>query len=136
MSAALAGGCHCGALRFTFETARRLAPRACQCGFCRRHGARSVSDRQGRADLWLGAAAHFYRFATASTDYVLCGRCGVYLGAVAEIGGTPYATLNLNAFDDPRLDLEAVPVSYGGETVQEKAARRLRAWTPATLHKG
>ena len=42
-----------------------------------------------------------------------------------------YATLNLNAFDDPRLDLEGAPVSYEGEGAAAKAERRRQRWTPA-----
>ena len=133
MTAVLRGSCHCGALALTFETSRPLAPRTCQCGFCRRHGARTVTDPEGEATLALGADRHLYRFATRSTDYVLCGRCGTYLGAMAVIEGGLYATLNLNAFDDPRLDLQAIPVSYEGESAEARAARRRRAWTPARL---
>ena len=133
MNAPLRGGCHCGALTIVFETMRPLAPRACRCGFCRRHGARTVTDPDGAARLTLGSEARLYRFGTRSADYVLCGRCGLYLGAVAAISGSTYATLNLNLFDDPRLDLEAAPVSYEGESAEHKAARRLRAWTPAIL---
>lgn len=124
------GRCHCGALRVAFETGRPLAPRACQCGFCRRHGARTVSDPDGAAVLTPGDGAIRYRFASRSTDYILCGRCGVYVAAVMEIGGAAFVTLNLNAFDDPRLDLEAVPVSYEGESLAAKAERRRRGWTP------
>lgn len=127
------GGCHCGALRFSFASGAPLAPRACQCGFCRRHGARTLSDPQGLATFALGPEAVRYRFATRTTDYLLCGRCGVYVGAVAEIEGALYATLNLNAFDDPRLDLAAAPVSYEGETAAAKAARRRERWTPARI---
>ena len=116
---------------FAFETAKPLAPRACQCRFCRKHGARTVSDPDGSAALTLNGAAIRYRFASKAADYILCGKCGVYLGAVAEIGGRPYATLNLNAFEDPRLDLEAAPVSYDGESAAAKGDRRRARWTPA-----
>jgi hypothetical protein len=119
--------------RLELVTAAPLAPRACQCGFCRRHGARTVTDPQGTAHLLLGREARRYRFATRSSDYILCGRCGVYLGAVAGIGGALYATLNLNAFDDPRLDLAVVPVSYEAETLAAKRARRKSRWTPAAV---
>jgi len=125
------GRCHCGAIRFRFETARPLTPRACQCGFCRKHGARTVSDPDGSAVLTLQSEASRYRFASKSAAYVLCGRCGVYVGAVAEIDGGTYATLNLNAFDDPRLDLAAEPVSYDGESAAAKRDRRRAGWTPA-----
>ena len=43
----LEGGCHCGAITLAFSTARvpaDTAPRACDCSFCRAHGAAWVSD--------------------------------------------------------------------------------------------
>jgi hypothetical protein len=127
------GACHCGAIRIEFDTEARLAPRACLCSFCRRHGARTVSDPESSAVLRLGPETLHYRFGTGTTDFVICGRCGIYVGAVAEIDGAVYATLNLNAFDDPRLDLGAEPVSYDVEDAAAKAARRRRNWTPARL---
>ena len=130
------GRCHCGALTLRFESARPLEPRACQCGFCRRHGARTVSDPEGHAEIRLSRESLRYRFASRAADYLLCGRCGVYVGAVAEIEGGLYVTLNLNAFDDPRPGLAAEPVSYEGETAEEKSARRRRRWTPARLITG
>ncbi|HEX8639796.1 MAG TPA: hypothetical protein VF704_01430 [Allosphingosinicella sp.] len=127
------GRCHCGAIRLTFATERPLAPRACQCGFCRRHGARTVTDPQGSATITLGPDTIRYRFGTGTSDYLLCRRCGVYAGAVARIDSAWFATLNLNAFDDPRLHLVAEPVSYEGEGAEAKAARRRRNWTPARV---
>lgn len=129
----LEGHCHCGAIRVQFETDRPVAPRACQCGFCRKQGARTLSDPGGSAVLTLGGPAIRYRFASKAADYVLCATCGIYVGAVAEIEGRTLATLNLNAFDDPRLDLEAEPVSYEGESAETKKRRRLERWTPARL---
>lgn len=127
------GQCHCGAIRLAFETARPLAPRACQCGFCRKHGARTVADPEGSAVLTLGPETVRYRFGTGTTDFLICGRCGIYVGAAAELAGRLYVTLNLNAFDDPRLDLAATPVSYDGEDAAAKADRRRAKWTPARL---
>jgi hypothetical protein len=92
-----------------------------------------VSDPEGSAELILGTEARRYRFGTRTTDFLFCGRCGTYVGALAELDGRTFATLNLNAFDDPRLDLEAAPVSYEGEDAEAKAERRRRNWTPARL---
>lgn len=136
MPGRLSGGCHCGALKVELETAGALAPRACQCRFCRRHGARMVSDPEGLAVLTLGPEAQRYRFGTRTTDFIFCGRCGTYVGALAELDGRVFATLNLNTFDDPRPDLEAAPVDYDGENAEAKAARRLSKWTPAQLVEG
>lgn len=124
------GQCHCGAIRIAFESDKALVPRACQCGFCRGHGARTVADPQGSALLTLGPETLRYRFGSKVTDFLICSRCGVYAGALAEIEGRAYVTLNLNAFDDPRPDLEAVPASYDGEAIEAKADRRRARWTP------
>jgi len=128
-----AGQCHCGAIRAAFETDKPLAPRACQCSFCRKHNAHTVTDAEGSAELALGPETLRYRFGAKVADFLICGRCGVYVGALAEIDGRAYVTLNLNAFDDPRPDLEAERVSYDGEGAAAKADRRRSKWTPVRL---
>ena len=133
MTAPYSGGCQCGAIRFAFATVVPLAPRACQCRFCRRHATRMVSDPEGAAELTLGPETRRYRFGTGATDFLFCGRCGVYVGAIAEVEGVLLATLNLNTFDEPRLELAAARVSYAGESAEAKAERRRRNWTPARL---
>lgn len=127
------GRCHCGAIRISFETSRPLAPRACQCGFCRRHDARSVSDPQGSATLAFAAEPTRYRFASRAADYLLCAVCGVYVGAMVEEPAGAIVTLNLNNFDDPHPALEAVPVSYDDEGPEARAASRRARWTPLTI---
>lgn len=124
------GGCRCGAIRTAFESEKALAPRACQCGFCRRHGARSVSDPDGEARLELAVEPVRYRFASASADYLLCPRCGIYVGAATMLDGLALITLNLNTFDDPHPELAGTPVSYDGESGDTKAERRRARWTP------
>lgn len=74
-----------------------------------------------------------YRFGARAADYIVCGQCGVYVGAVARIDGNLYATLNLNAFDQPLPELVGTPVSYENDTPETKAQRRLERWTPATI---
>ncbi|MEJ0015510.1 MAG: hypothetical protein WDN25_02905 [Acetobacteraceae bacterium] len=84
-----AGGCHCGNLMVRLTLSRSPAEmpvRSCSCSFCRSHGTRTVSDRDGTADI---AAADWnlverYRFGSRTADYLLCRRCGVYVAAVCE----------------------------------------------------
>lgn len=85
------GGCHCGAIKISYESA--LAPeetevRACLCSFCRKHGSRAVSDPQGKITLTIheAEAVQRYRFGLGTADYFLCGRCGVYVAAVLAEG--------------------------------------------------
>lgn len=92
-----------------------------------------VSDPDGAAELKLGPETRRYRFGTGTTDFLFCGRCGVYVGALAEVDGRLLATFNLNAFDEPQFELAATPVSYEGETATAKAERRRRNWTPARI---
>ena len=54
MMTTLRGGCHCGNLKVAFETSLDpsiLQLRACQCSFCRRHGAVTTSDPGGHAGV-------------------------------------------------------------------------------------
>ena len=71
-----------------------------------------------------------YRFGTRNTDFLLCKRCGVYLGAVIETGAGVFATLNTRAMGDiPGLP-KARPVSYDDQDVQERLDRREKLFTP------
>jgi GNAT superfamily N-acetyltransferase len=134
------GGCHCGFLRFSLVTPSAspplLAPRACQCSFCRKHGARTVSDPSFRARIVVRApdALVPYRFARRATVSLLCNRCGVYLGGYLEEPPHAWVTLNANAFDDPTVAAAGgAPVSYDDETDAARLARRKARWTPADL---
>ena len=131
------GACHCGSLRVAFETRspQALSLRACQCSFCRRHGARNVSDPSGRLAIEAEAGAlNRYRFGRKGIDMLLCGRCGTYVAATCEIEGSLYATLNITGADIQGLVLGAAdPVDYDKETDAARLARRRAKWTPATL---
>ena len=78
------GACHCGAVTAAFETAIEPAAmdvRADQCGFCRRHGAKTVSDPAGRLALrFAEGAVERYRFGTGAAEFLICKCCGGYIG--------------------------------------------------------
>src|SRR5258708_2870964 len=128
--ATLHGQCHCGNIEIAFTTAllpEQLRLRACACSFCRRHGARTTSDPSGRVEVTVHSGRKLirYRFGLRTADFLLCRRCGVYVGAVIAIDGTWYATVNVNIFDPERsLGQEAMPASYEGETQSERLLRR------------
>jgi len=74
------GQCHCGAISVSLaltHPAQEIEVRACQCGFCIRHGGMTVSDPDGRAvfDIDEGQLAT-YQFATRSGTVLLCRSCG------------------------------------------------------------
>ena len=88
---------------------------------------------EGSATVEIAADTLRYRFGTGVTDFLICGQCGVYVGAVSDVGGRTYVTLNLNAFDDPHPELAAMPVSYEGEARGDRLGRRAARWTPARI---
>lgn len=132
------GACHCGVVRWKFSTRREPSQwvvRSCQCSFCRAHGARCTSDPEGKVDFSIGDddALLRYRFGVKSADFLVCARCGVYIGAVINGPTGVFATLNLNSMKTPVEDLrEATPVSYDSEGRDDRIARRLSKWTPVT----
>lgn len=130
------GSCHCGALAFEYETANAPAAwpvRACQCSFCLKHHGVYTSDPKGSVRF-----AHRepdcltrYRFGHKTADFIFCGRCGGYLGAVTEEDGRALMVINLHAFDPPIEGLPAAqPMDYDGETTGDRGARRGQRWTP------
>ncbi len=131
------GGCHCGALRVAFETMRPAAEiqvRACQCSFCRAHGGLTVSDPEGSVRIEAERDALVrYRFGLKTADFLICNRCGVYVGATCEVDGRRYAVVNINALADRgAFTTPVAPSVYDGESVPERMARRKQRWTPVT----
>ena len=75
-----------------------------------------------------------YRFGLGITDYLLCARCGAYVGAVMEDEGRLIATLNVNALDIRDTFDPAPPLHhYDGEDVERRRSRRRKFWMPATV---
>jgi hypothetical protein len=133
----LAGGCHCGAVDVEWRTQapEALEVRACSCTFCSKHGARTATDPGGHVrfvEREPGTLVR-YRFATRSADFLLCARCGVYLGAVLTHDGRSVATVNVNTLADRDAFPSARRVDYADEPRDARIARRLARWTPAEV---
>ena len=137
--APLTGRCHCGNVELALETSVRpeeLALRADTCSFCRRHGARTTSDPSGRVVITVHHPDGLlrYRFGLETADFLVCGRCGIYVAAVMNEGAGCWATVNMNILDAvDRLTQPATPVTYEGESAAERSARRKARWTPAVI---
>ena len=131
------GSCHCGAIGFEYRTALRPSEwsvRACQCRFCRAHDALSASDPAGQL-LFLADEPdqlQRYRFALGTADFLLCRRCGVYVGAVIEVGDSYRGIINTHALVDSDSVAAPQAKSYDGEDVAERVARRDQRWTPVS----
>ena len=75
-----------------------------------------------------------YRFGLGITDYLLCTKCGTYVGAVMEDEGRSIGIVNVNALDirdtfDPAPPLHV----YDGENARSGVRRRRKFWMPATV---
>lgn len=110
-----------------------LVVRSCMCSFCRRHGARCVSDAAGAVRIRVHDPALLirYGFGLRTAEFLVCGQCGTYLGAVMTVGGSAVATINVNSFDRPHpFEREGLPMRYDEETEPARRARRAAGWTP------
>jgi hypothetical protein len=132
------GSCHCGAIRATLVTSRpaeELEVRACQCSFCTRHGARTVSDPAGHVRFEIdGAALVWYLFETRTGTSLICNRCGMYAGVIVEDGDNVWSVVNVRGLAIPEFkDHAAEPKVYDGETAEQRIARRKAMWTPTEI---
>src|SRR5947209_12658881 len=110
--------------------------RSCACLFCRAHGTRTVSDPAGRADLWVDwSLVQKYRFGSRTSDYLLCRRCGVYVGAVCETPAGWRSVINTLCLQDRAgFSGDAARPDYDGEAVEARLARRQANWMPTVIH--
>jgi hypothetical protein len=129
-----AGGCHCGNLTVRFESDRtpaELGVRTDTCTFCAKHNVRSTSDAQGALHFRAADSegVERYRFGTRTADFLICRRCGVYVGACMD---DAFGVVNVNVLDG-RDEFLAQPLKISdldGESLEERLARRRARWTP------
>src|SRR5262245_58564387 len=125
----LHGSCHCGNVEVELESA--IAPeafeiRACQCSFCSRHGARTISDPRGRLIIRVADPDRLcrYRFGLQTSEALVCGRCGCYVAAVMP-EPPQLATLNARVLAQwDRFTQPVRDVDYSNETKDARVARR------------
>jgi hypothetical protein len=128
------GSCHCGDLSIEYRTDLVAADwplRECQCKFRRKHAMLSTSDPGGEVVLILrdSAALNRYRFATGVTDFLICARCGVYVGATVESDSWIVINGRVMDFAAALLGRTAEPKVFDNESAEERIARRRQMWS-------
>ena len=130
------GSCHCGAIGFSYRTElppERWSVRACQCSFCRAHDALSTSDPHGQL-LFTARDPDYlqrYRFGLGTADFLLCGNCGIYIGAAISSGNGRFGIINTHALESmPDAIAAPAPISYDNENTEGRVSRRGERWTP------
>ena len=128
------GSCHCGNLSFGLDwepEPTEIVARRCSCSFCTRHGGVWTSNPQAQLRVRVAdpAAVSRYTFGTGTAVFHVCSRCGVVPVVSSEVSGHTYAVVNVGAFTNvsPARIREA-PMSFDGETLGERLARRTRNW--------
>ena len=132
------GRCHCGNISFVFDASAGLdvlGLRACQCSFCRAHGARTTSDPNGTFRIKVEDAERLqrYRFGLNTADFLICRSCGVFVGAMMEEAGQRRITVNANTFRPvPAYDIAGAANDFSSEDASGRGDRRKLKWTPVT----
>lgn len=128
------GACHCGDLTIEYRTDLASAEwslRESQCSFCRKHAMLSTSDPDGEIVLTVRDPTSLsrYRFATGVTDFLICARCGVYVGATVVDDG--WMVINGRVMDCAAelLTRAAEPRVFDDESADERVAGRKRMWS-------
>ena len=136
MSLTIGGHCHCGNITFDLVTAipiTQIEARACDCGFCRIHGAKNWSDPKGTTIIRVHDDTRLqrYLFALRTAEFFICTTCGAYVGAVLADSQGAWSTVNLRLTQ--LAEVNEQPASYGAEQTADRVSRRKRVWTPTTV---
>jgi len=132
------GGCHCGNIEMIFESdidPRQIKTRACQCSFCRMHGARAVSDPEGMLTIKVAEQDCLikYMFAHRTAEFLICRDCGVFIAAVTVGTDEQRAIAQLNAITEDKQFGHAVAVDFSRESKAERIQRRRDMWMPVSI---
>ena len=75
------GGCHCGAVRFSYEGEAITKGLRCNCSICRRKGAVMSSEIIAPEQITIEAdesVLGLYQFDTKIAKHYFCKQCGIY----------------------------------------------------------
>jgi hypothetical protein len=130
---AVIGGCHCGNVRLDLQLANEPGtyhPRACDCAFCRKHGAAYVSDAQGALRIRISdeRKSATYRQGSELAEMLLCTHCGVLIGALYRAEGRIYATVNVRTLEVAESFGVEQPVSPQKLSPDAKVSRWKELW--------
>lgn len=131
----LPGGCHCGSVRLVYlasSPVAETAPRACDCSYCRKHGAAYVSDPSGSLRIRVSGEGGLlsYRQGSEAALFRMCAQCGVLVAVTYEQGGRWFAAINAGCLDDRDAFAPVVDASPQLLSREQKVERWTRLWVP------
>lgn len=96
----LAGGCHCGAVRFDIDVPAAVEVLDCNCSMCAKTGyLHLIVEKPDFRLLTDAAALSDYRFNSGTARHLFCSRCGIKSFYVPRSHPDAYS-VNLRALDD------------------------------------
>jgi hypothetical protein len=109
----IAGGCHCGAVRFQADVSRAVEALDCNCSICAAAGFLHLIVPHEDFRLLSGAEAlTSYRFGTGAANHLFCSVCGIK--SFYQPRSHPAAwSVNLNALNDASA-LEVTVTPFDG----------------------
>jgi [ribosomal protein S5]-alanine N-acetyltransferase len=130
----VSGGCYCGNIRLSVTFSQDLSaytPRACDCDFCRKHGAAYVSDPAGSLVVRVTDERELSRFRQGSNtaEMLLCRRCGVLVGALYQEADELFGTVNAQSLESRTFATEQ-SVSPKALSADRKVRRWREIWFP------
>jgi hypothetical protein len=136
----LHGGCHCGGIRVDVELPRPAAsytPRACDCSFCRKHGAAWISDAEGELLITAGADANLreYLQGSGNAHFLLCGDCGVLVAVAFADGNGLLGAMNAGCIDEGTPLGDVTSVSPQTLSPDDRIARWLKLWMTTRIQR-
>jgi len=131
MSHLVHGSCHCANIRVQARLSRELhdyQPRACDCGFCQRHGAAYISDAAGSLAIEWRDEPGRYRHGSRNAEFLFCRQCGVLVGVTHEADGRTFAALNIRALDSELGFAATAPASPQQLPPEQRIERWKKLW--------
>src|SRR4051812_10236221 len=118
----IAGGCHCGAVRYEADVPAEVEALDCNCSICAMTGFRHLIVPHGDFRLVAGREAlTAYRFGTGAAEHLFCGICGVK--SFYQPRSHPDAwSVNVHALDNPSALSITVTAFDGRNWEHAKAA--------------
>ena len=129
----LGGGCHCGNMTYRLEWPGDEGPRAarsCTCSFCTKHNNNYISHPDAVLDLTIANPEKLsrYRFATGTAQFLVCLECGVIPVVLGHQEGKLQGAVNANTLEDFELPEAPTPVTFDGESLDQRLRRRKKYW--------
>lgn len=127
MSEMRSGGCHCGAVRFTFAMPEEPLVRRCNCSICAMKGIVMLDVPKGDVEVTQGEdTLSTYSFGSGVAQHHFCSRCGIHVlqdlrsepencaVSLACIDGSAVYEMDVPVFDGQNHPADTGTYSYIG----------------------